>query len=383
MSLRRLLAPFRTVPRASGPRLCVLHAGMPKTGSSALQSFLAENASRLAGAGILYPRAGRPATASVGHNDLMRAIAGRPIMPGTERLPAALDAEIRRIPHEVLLISAEFLFGQLYFVPDTRIRDFLAARGYRLHVVTYLRDQPEQINSAYAQMTRTLRESCGFRAYLAERLRPSASGGGRPLRLGRITVSGLGPWARHEFRPYDAALRRRGIEPDFLDALAAAMAEAGSGPRLDAAFRDRLRPVLRNNESCGPLQVDVSRRLAALLRRDLERREWLPAITGSEQIIGQHLAERPEAGTVYTALTPRRYRRIREVFAAENAVFARAVWGRDWEEVFPARDPAALVSNDPDDTGDPALRAASDAALEALRPEVEAHIAKRLARLRA
>jgi hypothetical protein len=36
-------------------RLCILHTGLYKTGTSSLQNFLAVNADRLLDAGVLYP----------------------------------------------------------------------------------------------------------------------------------------------------------------------------------------------------------------------------------------------------------------------------------------------------------------------------------------
>ncbi|RMF38855.1 MAG: hypothetical protein D6754_06580 [Alphaproteobacteria bacterium] len=46
------------VENRAGRRICIIHAGMPKTGSSALQSFLARGARRLRRRGMLYPRTG-------------------------------------------------------------------------------------------------------------------------------------------------------------------------------------------------------------------------------------------------------------------------------------------------------------------------------------
>ncbi|MEM9199662.1 MAG: hypothetical protein AAGD12_17645, partial [Pseudomonadota bacterium] len=215
--------------------MCVLHAGLPKTGSSSLQAYLAANARALGRVGILYPKAGRQ-NKGIQHGDLMREIAGRPIFKGNAGMVADLDREIARRPHEVLLISSEFIYSPLYVQGTRAVQDHFAARGYRVHVVTYLRDQPVLMNSFYAQLAKGLRVSHGFDAFLDQRLTPRQAQG-RVFRMEHFLANCTGPRDSgaagqngggdgaqkglvHHFQPYAAEVRITGIEPHFMNVLA-------------------------------------------------------------------------------------------------------------------------------------------------------------------
>ncbi|HEU0220771.1 MAG TPA: hypothetical protein VFR34_00980, partial [Paracoccaceae bacterium] len=177
--------PFSRRP-SGGPKLCILHSGMPKTGSSALQRYLARNAGKLRRHGILYARAGRGMFRGVEHGDLMRSISERPLYANTGHLPAELDRELRRTAHDVLLISSEYLYSPLYFNRNQKIQTFFRERGYEIHSVLYIRDQPDFVNSAYAQMVKTLHEPGSFEHFLELRLRRDPPPAGRRLRLDHL-----------------------------------------------------------------------------------------------------------------------------------------------------------------------------------------------------
>jgi hypothetical protein len=69
------------------PRLYV-HCGLHKTGTTALQDFLAAQAATLARAGVLYPRAGRPGVAGGQHNIAWRLAGDRRFDPAWGDLDA-------------------------------------------------------------------------------------------------------------------------------------------------------------------------------------------------------------------------------------------------------------------------------------------------------
>lgn len=379
----------RAVPAApalgsGGPkRLAILHAGMPKTGSSALQSFLARNDAALLGHGILYAGTGRSPRGRIEHGDLMRAITGRVIYDRTDDLPEALDAELARVPHEVLILSSEYLFGPLYFSPLPQVPDFLASRGYRLHGVMYLRDQPEFLNSTYSQMAKTAREARGFGAFLDERLSKAGdgTGEGRSLRLSRLRDPALGAWGTHDFRPYDAGLRARGIEPDFLGAVEAVARAHGLARGFTAEAAARFERGARLNETCGPVQVDVGRRIARALAGRFPRKAYFPVTIGVEKLLAAAVARAGLDEPAYAGMAAEDYDRIRAELGPENEDFARATWGRGWAEVFPPRPAESLVPNDLDRVPPGPGHAAADALLARLMPEIEADVAARAARL--
>ncbi|MEM9050138.1 MAG: hypothetical protein AAGC92_15640 [Pseudomonadota bacterium] len=372
--LSRLIGRHRASPPAR--RICVLHAGLPKTGSSALQHFLSHNARQLRRCGILYPKAGRTRPASVEHGRLMREIAGRPFFEKTGFMPDQLDREIRRVPHELLLISSEFLFGPLFFHPDPRLPAFFRARGYALHLVLYLRDQPEHLNSAYAQQVKTAREGEGIDAYIARRLTLSPPPSGNFSDLRHLLAAEL-PGRQH-FRPYNAALRQSGVEADFLALLQRICAAEGVAERLVGSDASRFRPVARVNETCGPVQVAVARAVSRRLSPRFKRLEWLRASVGIEAIIATSVAAACGREPAYSAMTAARYAHIRAQLARHNDRFARKCWQTSWAEMFPARAPCTLQSNDLDDIQNADQTALAAALVEDLMPKIEAHIDQRI-----
>lgn len=378
-------APAAPALSAGGPkRLAILHAGMPKTGSSALQSFLARNDAALLGHGILYAGTGRSRGGRIEHGDLMRAITGRVIYDRTQGLPEALDAELARVPHEVLILSSEYLFGPLYFSPLPQVPEFLASRGYRIHGVMYLRDQPEFLNSTYSQMAKTAREARGFGAFLDERLSKAedGTGEGRSLRLSRLLDPALASWGTHDFRPYDAGLRARGIEPDFLGAVEAAAHAQGLARGFTAeAAAARFERGARVNETCGPVQVDVGRRIARALAGRFARKAYFPVTIGVEKLLAAAVARAGLDEPAYAGMAAEDYGRIRAELGPENEAFARATWGRGWAEVFPPRPAGSFAPNDLDLVPRGPSHAAADALLARIMPEIEADVAARAARL--
>jgi hypothetical protein len=125
----------------SGPRL-VLHAGHPKTGSSALQSAFALSTEALARAGIHYPRPVR--------NDAARA--GR-ITSGNfnpARVVELHDRARTRHPEAgTVLFSNEACF-RLYLADPAPLRQ-LGEHGVATEVILYVRDPLGLAVSVYAQ----------------------------------------------------------------------------------------------------------------------------------------------------------------------------------------------------------------------------------------
>ncbi|MEL6235335.1 MAG: hypothetical protein AAFR46_13090 [Pseudomonadota bacterium] len=363
---------------------------MPKTGTSALQAYLAANARALARVGILYPQSGRQ-NKGIQHGDLMREIAGRPIFKGNARMVADLDREIARRPHEVLLLSGEFIYNPLYVQGTRAVQDHFAARGYRLHVVTYLRDQPALMNSFYAQLAKGLREARGFDAFLDQRLNPHRAPG-RVFRMERFlantasqesnrqNAAGERPedGVTHHFQPYAAEVQSTGIEPHFMDALARICAQEELAEGL-ADIRPKLRRVPRQNETCGPVQLAAARILGAEIAPRFTQPELARATVGVIERLATATEEAGLSEKAYSGLTPARVAQIRESLHAGNAKFAQNVWGTSWEAQFP-RAEAPPVSNDLEDLGDAdGLRLAAEIAAR-VRPEIEAIIQRRLAK---
>ncbi|QDL90352.1 GIY-YIG nuclease family protein [Paroceanicella profunda] len=365
-------------------RLCILHAGQHKTGSTTLQNFLTQNANRLQRDGVLYPKAGR-SLARTQHVDLLRLIAGQPLFSSGDGLIEAFDEEIAHTDHEVLLLSSEFLCSPLYFRPNRLVQDFLTARGYRLHGVMYLRDQPEYLNSAYAERVKMGREHRPFAEFAEGVLTGTISGAGTAMEFHRLRRPEVTDWGTQTFRPYSRAVRRNGVEADFMETLLGILAETGHAPGLTAERVAGFAPAERANISTGPLHIAIGRRVAASLAPRFDHRTLVRVTEGVYTVIHEMLLREGISERSYTGLTPEIYARIRAHYAHRNRGVGREFWERSWARVFPALPATRLVTNDLDldSPRGPAGRQEKkvNRLFRLVMPEIEASVAAALAAL--
>lgn len=132
---------------------CWLHIGAPKTGSTAIQKFLAANEEALYKWGFAYPAAARR---SNGHHDLAFLVSGgypdwaTPQPESLDTLVSQLQAEIADGPLSLILSSENF-----YLLCDPRAALELMARlGFSRNesvIVVYIRRQDEAHASWYNQ----------------------------------------------------------------------------------------------------------------------------------------------------------------------------------------------------------------------------------------
>ena len=135
-------------------RACV-HVGTHKTGSTALQVFLAMNRQILVDAGVCYPRYGRidigGDLATPGHHQIaMDLFAGEK----SESLERML-VEICTLDSPTVVLSSEE-FGILASQPAkmARLQCGLVGAGYSPVAITYLRAQPFYAESVFAEMAK-------------------------------------------------------------------------------------------------------------------------------------------------------------------------------------------------------------------------------------
>lgn len=136
-------------------RIAYIHAGTHKTGTTAIQTFMAMNEPALAQAGILWPRSGRATrwgSENAGHHNLAWQLGdfGR-FMPEEGTFEQALD-EIAAASSSVVVLSSE----DFYWLREKTdalvlLRDRLAALGYEPHVILYLRAQNELVQALCMQ----------------------------------------------------------------------------------------------------------------------------------------------------------------------------------------------------------------------------------------
>ena len=292
-----------------------LHAGPPKTGSTAIQTFIRDHAGAFAAQGLYWPKTGTEIRSHY-HRALIDAFHdGHKQAPMRDKLAAELRGA--GLPERVFL-SAEMFASRLgqraYF--DTLVA-FCASLGYRLHVILYIRPQSPLLNSLYTQHVKNWRPAIPMARFLEHQM---ASGRHDYASLFATLLDDPGVDAT--FRPFNAETLMRGIEADVLSALGLAFppgataqprgsVNASPGPRTVAAFLQLRRRVTRELK-----QVDAER-LRALT--------W-PLLRAADAL-GWNADK-------YGGITAELHDALSRHYAAANDAFARRAWGKAWGEVF-------------------------------------------------
>lgn len=175
-------------------RTCILHIGMPKTGSTSIQQSLARS-ERLQGAAYLH--SGRINSA----NELLAAFRADPQAVKFNRVHGLNADEVQRLaraaldtmaqtlrtgPQQRYIISAEGLIN-LNEAEVTALRDWLLQQVDHVQVVAYVRDA---------------------KGYIESRFQQSAKGGAAR----RVELSRHWPGYRQCFEPYDRVFGRENVQ---------------------------------------------------------------------------------------------------------------------------------------------------------------------------
>lgn len=298
-----------------------LHAGMHKTGTTSIQTFMKGNASVLDELGVAVP--GFRGLIQSFHRSLSTELGGSPKFDRANGSFEDLERVLEGCDKDVV-ISCEMF--SVYIARKEcleRLITFFEKFGYRLHIIGYIRNQPEYLNSRYSQEVKRLLRQHSFEEYLSKQV-------GHPLHdFQNLFGPALeDPRVDVTMKHFESAVPG-GLEWSFLDIL------------FPGGYdRSRFTIEGRRNETPHPMVVYLSRLVTVAIMEMAER--W----PGDRRLYGRKINKIAEAqgwgDTKFNGLTDENAARIREAYQASNEAFAQRVWGRSWPDA-PVR---AYVSNE-------------------------------------
>lgn len=293
-------------------RVCYIHIGPHKTGTSAIQWFLKEHRAELLKQGYFVPESG---TLHGGHHPLVRKLCGQELPDHQQPVAVKFARALAETACEAVVISSETLDVLL------RQRDNATAFFHRIgelnlepKLVLFPRNQSQSINSRYAQVVKGFHFSESFEAFVQGITDRPSLGYSLLLELANAFHAKLVP------RPFTGEAVTRGVVPEFLCAI-------GVDP---SPFSDT---NVRRNQSVGPFAVSVARHVSRLIVRPGKQLTWLQAARCKKKLAA-YLQEKRMADTGYCGLTTALALHIENDWRHDNDTFARQVWGRRWAEIF-------------------------------------------------
>jgi hypothetical protein len=293
-------------------RICYIHIGPHKTGTSSIQSFLKENRLALRKHGYLVPDSG---TAVGAHHPLARKLCGQPLPQNREPAVAKFVGQLDKTSADAVIVSSEALASLLRH--GDCANTFFARIGelnLEPKLVIFPRHQPQWFNSRYAEGVRSCSVSDPFANFvqgIAERL---------SFRYSPYLDVADTYGAELIAHPFTAETIARGVVPTFLNAIG-----------IDAWHFQNTN--VRRNEAVGPFTVAASRGVARALvdaGKQLKRRQ----AARCKIELGAYLEKHGFADSGYCGLTTALAREIEQLCRTDNDAFAQRVWQAGWDEVF-------------------------------------------------
>ena len=302
-------------------RICYIHVGPHKSGTTSIQWFLQENGAELLKQGYFVPES---ETKRGAHHALAEALAGLDVGEHREPLVTRSIRAIAETPAEVIMISSEALEGLLRNRRHTkaffnRIREL----SLEPKLILFPRNQPQWINSSYASSVKSFRRSDSFQLGALQFARSSDARFSRWIELAETYDAEL------IARPFSKQTIARGVIPEFLRSIGITSSQ----------FRDR---AVRRNEAVGPFTVSVAREVLRSIGKEMT---WLQAKKCKVALAG-YLRHNNCTDAGYCGLSTMLARHIEEELRCDNDGFAQGVWGKGWADVFAADVTEQFTPND-------------------------------------
>jgi hypothetical protein len=293
-------------------RVCYIHIGPHKTGTSSIQWFLKENRAELLKYGYFVPESG---TLHGAHHTLGRKLCGQPLPDQQDLAAITFARDLEETPSEAVIISSETLDGLLRNAEYAK-NFFRRIEELNLipKLVLFPRNQPETINSSYAEAVKSFCVSQPFES-LAQGLaqRPA-------LRYSPLLQLTDAYHAELIVRPFTGKTIAHGAIPEFLEAIGV---DASQFPDTN----------VRRNQSVGPFTVGVARGVSDSIGRTGQQFKWRQAMRCKTEL-ATYLEQRALADTAYCGLTTALARHIEATCRPDNDAFAERVWNISWDEMF-------------------------------------------------
>src|SRR5262245_22122866 len=146
-------------------RVCTIHIGLHKTGSTTIQNMLAAEEGNLRGLGLYLPKAGRNGSAAA-HHLLAWELNRRPGFAGSRYFDElAREIAAAGSPDRIILSSEDFSTRIHSPQAMTRLRKRIRRLGYRLRILAYVRPQETAVHSMYTQRSKMLRVDSDFNSF--------------------------------------------------------------------------------------------------------------------------------------------------------------------------------------------------------------------------
>jgi len=302
-------------------RICYIHVGPHKTGTTSIQWFLQENGAELLKHGYFVPES---ETKRGAHHALAEGLAGLDVGGHRKPLVTRSIAAITDTPAQAIIISSEALEGLLRNRHHTEaFFNRIAELNLEPKLVLFPRNQPQWINSSYASTVKSFRQSDSFESAAFRFAQSPDARFSRWIRLAETHGAQL------IVRPFSKETLRRGVIPEFLRSIGI----------TSSHFRDR---AVRRNEAVGPFTVSVAREV---LRSIGKKMTWLQAKKCKVEL-ADYLRQNKRTDGGYCGLSTASARDIEEELRSDNDLFAQRAWGKSWAHVFAADVAEEFTPND-------------------------------------
>ena len=305
-------------------RVCYIHVGPHKSGTTSIQWFLQENRAELLKNGYFVPES---ETKRGAHHALAEGLAGLDVGEHRKPLVTRSIRAIAETASEAIIISSEALEGildsgqhaQVFF---GQIREL----NCEPKLVLFPRNQPQWINSSYAFSVMSFRRSDPFQSAALGFAQSPGSRFSRWVELADNNASEL------IARPFTKETIACGVITEFVRSIGINSSQ----------FRDS---EIRRNEAVGPFTVSVAREVLHGISQAGEPLKWLQAEQCKKELAA-HLKETGLADSRYCGLSTSLARHIERELQSDNDAFAQSAWGKRWAEIFAADVTEEFTPND-------------------------------------